>query len=293
MERQQPGERITLECGEWTIDVFECGRLGLDGGAMFGSVPRVMWEKRIAPDSAHRIPLAMRLLLLRHASEPHVILVDTGLGDKHDDRFADMFAVRNPETQPGQLPLEVALATCGVGLGDVTHVVLTHMHFDHGGGVSRWDEQRQPIPTFPQAQHYLQKANFETARRPNAREKASYLAQNLDPLEDTPLHLLEGPAEILPGLSVEPSQGHTAGMQTLRIEGGGEVVYYLADLAPTHHHLHLPFAMGYDICVRDILEEKANLFSRAVDEQARVIFEHDPDVAWGKIVANKGRFGLE
>lgn len=283
----------SLDLGPWRVDAFECGRLGLDGGAMFGAVPRVMWEPKIAPDEAHRIPLAMRLLLLRREVGGEVVLVDTGIGEKFDERFAEMFAVRQPELARGQLPLDVALGGLGVSRDQITHVLLTHMHFDHGGGVSYRESDGSLALVFPRAEHFLQRDNFVTATQPNVREKASYLAENVEPLRDGRLTLVEGPAELLPGVSVTPSNGHTQGLQTVRVEGGGRVVYYVADLAPTQHHVHLPFMMGYDLCTRELLEEKRALFARAVDEDAVIVLEHDPHVAAGKVRLDRGRFSLD
>ncbi len=220
-----------------------------------------------------------------------MVLVDTGIGDKFDERFADMFAIRNRDTERGQTPVAAALADVGVEVEQVTHLILTHMHFDHGGGVSVRDDHGFR-PAFPGARHYLQRANFTTAENPNPRESASYLRENLDPLRDVALELLDGEEEVLPGIRVTPSNGHTLGMQTVRVEGGGQVLYYLADLAPTHHHLHLPFTMGYDLCARDIMEEKHALLSGAVEEQAHLVFEHDPEVAHGRVSLVQGKFRL-
>ena len=285
--------------GDWRVHILECGRLSLDGGAMFGSVPRALWERHIAPDDRHRIPLAMRLLLLEHADGARV-LVDTGVGDKYDDRFRDMFKVRNPVAVAGRTPLETVVAAAGTAPEAITHVVVTHLHFDHGGGVSRRagshvedsDVGGSGVePVFPGAEHFLQARNLETARQPNARERASYLPANVEVLSAVPLGLLDGACEILPGLSVIPSEGHTAGMQVVRPEGGGQVVYYVADLSPTRHHVHLPYSMGYDQCARQVLEEKSALWPRVVEEDAVVVFEHDPVFAAGTIGRDrKGRF---
>ncbi len=264
--------------GPWRAQFLECGTLALDGGAMFGSVPRVLWEKMIPPDAAHRIPLAMRLVLLRHASGSPVVLVDSGVGDKIDVRFRQMFDVRLPTAAPGRTPLEATLAAAGVAPESVTHVILTHLHFDHGGGATRRDGERV-VPVFPRAEHFLQRRNWDTARSPNARERASYLPENVEPLAAARLELLGGPAEVLPGISVLLSEGHTAGLQMVRVEGGERSLYFVADLAPTHHHVHLPFCMGYDLCVRTILEEKAALWPRIAAENGILVFEHDPSVA--------------
>lgn len=281
---------VQFQLGTWQVEVFECGRLALDGGAMFGSVPRVIWEKRIAPDSQHRIPLAMRLLLLRNGDA--TVLVDTGIGDKFDERFRDMFAVENPDAGAVETPLLAALAARGVAAGDVTHVLMTHLHFDHGGGLTRTVADSSHQLTLPEAEHVLQRANWETARNPNSRERASYLPENFLPLESGRLTLLDGATEFLPGLRVQPSHGHTAGMQTVRVEGGGDVLYYLADLAPTRHHLHLPFTMGYDLNALEIMAEKEQLLPGAVEEGAIVVFEHDPDLAAGRIGMDRKKFAI-
>ncbi len=271
---------FSWQCGDWQIRILECGRLALDGGSMFGSVPRGLWERLIAPDDHHRIPLAMRLLWLENSRLEAKVLVDTGIGEKGDPKFRERFAVDQP---PGVL--ERGLTSVGASIDEVTHVVLTHLHFDHGGGATKLSGD-QLVPTFPQAQHFLQRRNFETASHPNPRERASYLPENVEPLREVSLELLEGEEEVIPGLTLTPSHGHTAGMQTVRIEGGGRVLYYPTDLAPTHHHVRTAFTMGYDLCSREIMTEKTALFGRAYDEEALVIFEHDPEVAGGSVVAD-------
>ena len=278
----------TWTLGDWRVDAFVAGQFALDGRAMFGSVPRALWEKRIAPDTLHRIPLLARLLLLRR-NTGEVVLVDTGMGNRFDARFAEMFAITPGPDRPASFvePLQ----ELGVGIDDITHVLLTHLHFDHSGGISiRRGESVEPV--FASATHWVQRENFETAERPNAKEKASYLPENVQPLRETSLVLLDGPEELLPGLSVTPSHGHTRGMQTVRVAGGGKVLYYLADLAPTHHHLHLPFTMGYDINALDVMAEKEALLSRSVEEEAVVVFEHDSQVGSGRVQRERGRYSL-
>ena len=277
--------------GDWSVDIVDCGALALDGGAMFGSVPRVLWQRWLPPDEAHRIPLAMRLLLLRH-TDGSVVLVDTGIGDKFDDDFRERFAITDPAGAGGETsPLDAALARAGCARSDVTHLVLTHMHFDHGGGVSRQGAHGLE-PSFPQATHYIQKANLETAEKPNPRERASYLPENVGPLHDVRLERLDGDEEILPGLSVFRSDGHTAGMQGVRLEGGSQVLYYPADLSPTRHHVRVPFTMGYDLCALTILEEKGKIWPRIVEENAAVVFEHDPEVGAATMTFDKGKYRL-
>jgi len=267
------------QLGDWRVQLVECGGLALDGGSMFGSVPRVLWERMISPDSAHRIPLAMRLMILEHGPTGHRYLVDTGSGDKEGAKFRERFAI---QTDPDGSPVDRALSGLGLKRQDISHVLLTHLHFDHGGGVSRL-EDGAPVPTFPGAEHYLQRANFQTAENPNARERASYFPDNVTPLSEVRLNLLDGDVEIQPGLSVLRVDGHTDGMQCVRVEGGGEVLYYVSDLAPTHHHVRVPFAMGYDLSPRLLMEEKTRIFKQAVEEGARIVFEHDPGVASARL----------
>jgi glyoxylase-like metal-dependent hydrolase (beta-lactamase superfamily II) len=239
----------------------------------------------------------MRLLLLDNARLGVRVLIDTGLGDKFDAAFRERFAVVDPEptVTPAPvrpLPLATALARIGLGIDAVTHVLLTHLHFDHGGGVSYRAAGGELLPTFPAAVHYLQRRNLATARQPNLRERASYLPENVDVLSQVPLRLLDGHDEILPGLSVLTSDGHTEGLQLPRLEGGGRVLYYLADLAPTHHHLHPAYTMGYDLCAREIMSEKQRLFERALGEQAVVVFEHDTQVAAGRLGRRDDKYFL-
>ncbi len=256
---------------------------------MFGSVPRGVWERRIPPDDRHRIPLAMRVLLLRHERTADVVLVDTGIGTKFDADFRDVLAIDNPESENSTTPLEIALRSVDVEVSDVTALILTHLHFDHAGGVTvRCDGD--VVPAAPRAEHFLQRANLETARSPNPRERASYLPENFQPLEAARLTLLDGEEEILPGVRVTPSSGHTAGMQTVRVEGGGRVLRFVSDLAPTSHHVHLPFTMGYDLSSRTIMREKEAAWRKAIDEEAVIVFQHDPVVVTGAVRFDGKRF---
>lgn len=277
-----PAGDFSQAVGDWTVRTFRSGGLSLDGGAMFGSVPRPMWERLIAPDPLHRIPLALRLLLLENPTEGRLVLVDGGVGDKEDEAFRDRFAVEGSA-------LPAALREAGVDPAAVTDVVITHLHFDHAGGLTTRDSAGTVVPTLPQARHFLQVSNRENCLAPNARERASYLRENIDPLAEIDLELVEGDVEIMPGVRVERTDGHTTGMQTLRIEGGGSVVRYLADLAPTHHHIRLPFTMGYDMCAQTVMEEKARMLAAAREEEATLLFEHDPVVAAAKLVEERGR----
>lgn len=256
---------------------------------MFGSVPRAVWEGCIPPDEAHRIPLATRLLLAKNSEENRIVVIDAGVGDKEEESFRERFDVRLPEGD-GECPLETAIRNSGHRPDQVTDVIITHLHFDHVGGATRLDSSGDSVPVLPHARHWVQQRNWDTALQPNPRERASYLRTNVEPLEGTALELLDGPGEIMPGISVEEVDGHTLGMQTVRIEGGGRVIRYLADLAPTIHHLRAAWTMGYDIHALKVVEEKQQLLESASAEGALLVLEHDPVNPWARIVADGGRF---
>ncbi len=261
----------TLTLGEWTLHTLETGALWLDGGAMFGSVPKPLWSRTNPPDERNRIRLAMRCLLL--AGHGRRVLVDIGLGDKSDAKFRDIFRV---EDEPR---LEDSLAAIGLAPADVTDVVLTHLHFDHAGG-STAREGDALRPRLPRARWYVQRANWDNAHAPNPRERASYLRENFDPLEAAGvLEFWDGPVRPWPGVSLFTAQGHTRGQQLVRVEGGGRVAYFVADLIPTASHVRIPYVMGYDIAAIETMAEKQAVLGQAADEGAWIVLEHDPDVA--------------
>lgn len=276
--------------GRWLTRTIDCGGLHLDGGAMFGSVPRVVWQRCIEPDLEHRIPLATRLLLLEDTESDRVVVVDAGVGDKEEASFRERFAVWLPEGSD-EPPLRRSIRNSGVDPDRVTDVIITHLHFDHAGGATRLDETGHSCAVFPAATHWVQQGNWDTALAPNPREKASYLLQNIEPLEGTPLQLIDGDGEILPGIRVERVDGHTLGMQTVRVEGGGQVLRYLADLAPTRHHLRPAWTMGYDISSITAVEEKFRILGAALDEEALLVLEHDPEFATARVEQKNGKIG--
>jgi len=229
--------------------------------------------------------------LIRHRSGGPQILVDVGIGDKFDSKFRDRFAVHDPIGGNGP-PITRALSNFGVHPDEITHVILTHLHFDHGGGISTIDRSNELVPTFAGATHYIQRANLATAKDPNPREKASYLRENVEPLDTVQLEQVDGDAELFPGVSVIRSDGHTTGMQVVRLESDGRVIYFPADLAPTQHHVPIPFTMGYDLSAREIMAEKAKVWRRAVEEEAVVVFEHDTQIAAGQLQEDGDRYRL-
>ncbi len=271
-----------LELGDWTLHTLETGALWLDGGAMFGSVPRSLWSRSNPPDERNRIRLAMRCLLL--VGHGRRVLVDVGLGGKSDAKFRDIFRLEDAPT------LGDSLAAEGFGSGDVTDVVLTHLHFDHAGGATVRDGDALR-PAFPQAGYHVQRRNWENAHAPNPRERASYLRENFDPLEQAGvLGFWQGDTRPWPGVSLVTAEGHTRGQQLVRIEGGGRVVYFVADLIPMAAHVRIPYVMGYDIAAIETMAEKQSLLGRAVDEGAWIVLEHDPETALAKPVREGSDF---
>ena len=271
-----------LELGEWTAHTVDAGYLWLDGGSMFGSVPKPLWSRTNPADERNRIRLAMRCWLLR--GHGRTVLVDDGLGDKFTDKLRDIYRV---EPEPS---LEHSLATLGLKPGDITDVVLTHLHFDHAGGSTKRGANGLE-PTFPNARWYVQRRNWENAHAPNPRERASYMPENYDALmEAGVLTLWDGPQQPWPGLSTITVNGHTRGQQLVRVSGGGNTAYFVTDLIPTAAHVRIPFVMGYDVAAIETMEEKRALLSRAVSENAWIVLEHDPETALGRVAADGDDF---
>jgi glyoxylase-like metal-dependent hydrolase (beta-lactamase superfamily II) len=252
---------------------------------MFGVVPRTLWKTRIEPDERNRIPLAMRCVLVEHSDG--VVLIDTGLGNKEDAKFLDIYGVENQGLE-GATQLEDALASAGFLPRDIKWVINTHLHFDHAGGNTTMDPdlendpRRHIRPTFPTARYLVQRGELEFARHTNERTRASYLPHNFEPIAAADRwQLLEGDREILPGISVRLTPGHVPYHQAVLIQDAGETAVFVADLFPTTAHLPLAWIMGYDLEPLRTLESKRALLADATRGQWRLIFEHDPRVVSG------------
>lgn len=291
---------LALTIGPYRVHAVPTGLFGLDGGAMFGTVPKILWEKNNPPDTQNRIAMEARALLLINADPDEKnkrnILIDCGIGsdfvekygEKLGPKFAEMYALDRGETS-----LEKSLGKLGLTVADITDVILTHLHFDHAGGATTWNAANgKLVPTFPKAQYYVQKANIDTARNANRREKASYLPANYEPLVQAGvLKLLDGPkSELLPMISVGVSHGHTQGQQFVRVSDGKKTVYYCGDVIPTSSHVRLPWVMGYDLRPLDLIEEKSILLNAANSESAYLFFEHDPYLDVVQVAPEKGDF---
>ena len=265
-----------MQLGSLRLDIVRDSFFRLDGGAMFGVVPKTLWERKFPADLQNRIRLATNCLLVRGPG--FTLLVESGLGDKWDARSREMYAI---EPSPG---LEASLRALGVGPGDVDALVLSHLHFDHAGGATRRHGDAV-VPAFPNATMYVQARELTHARSPHERDRASYHPENWEPWAAAGrLEAVDGEREIRPGVRVIPVPGHNSGMQAVRIESEGSTAFYFADALPTTAHVPLPWLMAYDLYPVELLENKRRLLADAVREGWLCVFEHDPDVPWGTIV---------
>lgn len=265
-----------MRFGNLELAIVGGGDLLLDGGAMFGVVPKVLWERKFPADESNRIRLTTNCLLVR--GDGFTTLVETGLGDKSGAKEREIFGLS--ETSP----LTADLAAEGVRIEDVDDVVVSHLDFDHAGGATRREGGRV-VPAFPRATLYVQEAELAHARSPNERDRASYDPANWEPwVEAGRLTAVTGEKEIRPGVTLVPVAGHNEGMQAVRIESRGRTCFYFADALPTAAHLPVPWIMGYDLFPVELIQNKKRLTDEAAREGWLCVFEHDPDIPWGVIV---------
>ncbi|HEX7120031.1 MAG TPA: MBL fold metallo-hydrolase [Longimicrobiales bacterium] len=277
--------RRTRDLGRFRLHALEAGLQRLDGGAMFGVVPKPLWERRIPADERNRIPLAMRCLLVE--TPDALVLVDNGAGNKEDAKFVDIYGLENAGSPTR---LEDAIRDAGFSPDDVDLVIDTHLHFDHAGGNTFRDGEGRVRPSFPRARYVVQRGEWEYAHLRNERIRASYLPDNFDPVEAAGLFdFVEGEHEVVPGVHLVPTPGHTPHHQSVVLRSQGETACFLADLIPTTAHLPLPWIMGYDVEPLVTLESKRSLLARARREDWLLVFEHDPRVPWGRLDPNETR----
>lgn len=273
-----------MKLGELEFHIISDGHVLLDGGAMFGVVPRPLWEKKMAPDARNRITLSMNCLLI-HAGGKR-ILVETGAGGKMNAKLRGIYGLNGPRLVDG-------LRERGVQPGQIDIVINTHLHFDHCGG-STQAEQDRVVPAFPNAKYFVQRGEYEHAMHPNERDHASYFPENYAPLEAAGiLTLLEGDRTIVPGVDVVCVPGHTANMQCVKLTGGGKTAFFLADLVPTTAHLPLPWVMGYDLYPMTTLENKKRWIPEVVREGWLALFAHDARVPAAYLRERDGKWEAE
>ena len=276
--------------GKWPVHAIQAGGQKLDGGAMFGVVPKTLWERRLPPDERNRIQLGMRCLLIEH--ESGLVLIDTGAGNKENAKFHEIYGVENAAAD-GATQLEEGLRQLGIDRDAVSVVINTHLHFDHAGGNTRRDATGAAIPTFPKARYVVQQGEYEFATHTNERTAASYFPHNFAPVHERgQFDFVAGEVEIVAGIVVVPTPGHVPYHQGIRLESEGTVAFYVGDLVPTTSHLPLPWIMGYDVEPLVTLETKRRILTRAAEEGWELMFEHDATTPWSRILHDGRSFTL-
>lgn len=255
---------------------IHAGKLKLDGGAMFGVVPKTMWHKQYPSDENNLIPLAMRLLLVE--IDDRKILINSGLGDKQSEKFFSRFQPHGVES------IDSSLASQGFSREDITDVFHTHLHFDHCGGSISYDQKGNLVPAFPNATYWVTENQWQWAKKPNEREAGSFLKENLQPMEDNGvLKLIDGDKELFPGFTIREYHGHTIGQAIPFLDYNGKTVVFTSDLLAFSQHIRLPWIMSFDIQPLVSLKEKKEFLNEAMENDYILFFEHDNFVEAGKL----------
>jgi glyoxylase-like metal-dependent hydrolase (beta-lactamase superfamily II) len=267
------------------IHSINTGFFRLDGGAMFGVIPRILWQRQHAPDEQNRILQALRVLLIIDGQR--TILVDTGLGNWHDEKFIDRYAVENPD-----FDFDCALAGYNISAKDITDLIITHLHFDHAGGlVTR--KGSGIVPTFPNARIWVQEEHWRWAQSPSAKDKGGFMSTYLKFLENCSLlELPDGGTDVTENVSLLVFNGHSPAMQTVIIKSETATYFFASDLIPNASHIHIPFIMAYDNNPVLTAEEKEKILSCACREKWIVYFPHDPVYEKGCVISRDGKYSL-
>lgn len=274
----QPSQFGPQIVGNWELRSVSGGRFALDGGAMFGVVPKPLWQRMTTPDDRNRIPLQTNCLLAHDGT--HTVLVDTGYGGRLSEKEREINAA-----EPGA-PLLANLAALGICPEDIDVVVFSHLHFDHAGGGTVWEEggTGRIVPAFPKATYVAQRREWEDATSGAAELRGSYPLENLLPLQAAGcLRLIDGDEQIVPGLAAMVTGGHTAGHHALLFQSGGQTAVYLGDLCPTTAHLPTMWCMAYDVYPLDTRRRKPAVLAQAAHENWLVCWDHDPQRPWSRI----------
>ncbi len=272
-----------MQFGDYRIEIVPDAEFRLDGGAMFGVVPRALWAQVAPPDEQNRVRLNMNCLFIETTRER--ILVETGIGDKWSAKQATMYGIERKRSLADSVK-----AGTGYSADEITIVVNTHLHFDHAGGNTMRDADGRVVPTFPNARYFVSRAEFAHAEAPHERDRASYLPENWQPLvESGQLELQPAEYEVVPGLRMETVPGHSRTMQCLRLTRAGRTLFGFADLVPTRAHVPLAWIMGYDLYPVETLAAKRSLLPQAAREDWLCLFYHDPDAPLCRIVEVDGK----
>lgn len=275
-----------MKLGQFQLDPVSDGFFKLDGGAMFGIIPKPLWEKLSGADRENRILLGLNPLLVRTGKEN--VLIDTGIGNKYTEKQTELFAIQRPTD------LVQSLNALGLSVDEIDLVVCTHLHFDHIGGNTFRGPDRKAVPRFPKARYFMQRGAWEEATRANARTQGSYIEDDFLPIKAAgQLELVEGNVQPVRGLRYEVTGGHTKHHAVVHIESERQHAIFLGDLVPTTAHLGMPYIMGYDLYPLQTLEAKRRLLKEAVDKGWICAFEHDPRIALARLKYDGKKFLAE
>jgi len=274
-----------MQIGKYKLSAIETGTFALDGGAMFGIIPKTLWERSNPADEKNRITLGGRCLLLQ--SEKRNILIDTGIGNGWDEKFSKIYSLDFSNSF-----LAKSLKNAGLEREDITDVILTHLHFDHTGGAVVFNNGK-PEPAFPNANYYIQQKHFEWAKNPSFKDSGSFITNRFLPLaEEGVLKFTDENFKLDDEISFVVSNGHTFSQQLVKITDGNNTLLYCGDLFPTSSHIPIPYVMGYDLQPVKTIEEKLSILPKAVEEDWLLFFEHDPYITAGKVVKTDKGFKM-
>lgn len=273
-----------MQFGDYEVTSVDSGRFKLDGGAMFGVVPKVLWERTNPADDRNRIDLALRCMLIRGHGK--TVLVDCGIGEKWSEKQIDIYAIDHSRHE-----MNAALGLRDVKPEEVTDVIVSHLHFDHVGGATRLDKAGKAQLVFPNAQVHVHRANLSHAHAPSEKDRASFIDLTIRPLEESgKLTFHDDAVELAPGLTTVVTNGHTPGQQLVRVTSGGKTILFCGDTIPTASHVPVPYVMGYDLYPVTTIEEKKKILPQAFEENWTLFWVHDPLVAASKIQFTDGKF---
>jgi glyoxylase-like metal-dependent hydrolase (beta-lactamase superfamily II) len=272
-----------MKLGRFELIPLSDGTFTLDGGQMFGVVPKTLWEKKLPADERNRVRLALTCLLV--LTGDHSVLIETGIGNKFEPKYADIYGIQHATTLPE------GLSRHGFRSEDVDIVINTHLHFDLCGWNTRREGEKL-VASFPRARYFIQRGEWEHALAPTERDRASYVEEFFYPAK-AQTELLDGDQEIVKGITVEVVPGHTRNLQCVKIESEGQQAYFISDLMPTRAHLPYPWIMSFDLYPMDTLANKKRLLPELAKNKVMVVFPHDPELAWARLVETNGKLAIE